>query len=102
VIGEAAVSAPRRRSGLSDVGLALSIVLAAIFAVIVEGLFALMLAHSATWRELAVLSLFAVPLLTGWVAIAIGLWSRPPWVRWSAAVLLLLVPPLVLLGVWNV
>ena len=100
--GKGALSEPERRSGLSDIGLALSIALAAVFAVIVEDLFAIMLAHSATWGELAVLSLFAVPLLTGWVAIAIGLWSRPPWVRWSAAVLLLLVPPLVLLGVWNV
>jgi hypothetical protein len=101
VIGEAAVSAPRRRSGLSDVGLALSIVLAAIFAVIVEGLFALMLAHSATWRELAVLSLFAVPLLTGWAAIAMSLWSRPLPVRLSVAALLLLLPPAILLGLHS-
>lgn len=92
---------PARRPRLRDVGLALSIALAVIFAVIVEDLIAVMLAHSASWSELAVLSLFAVPLGTGWVAIAISLAERPLWVRLGVAALLLLVPPLILLGVWN-
>ena len=69
--------------------------------VVVEDLVAVMLANSATWRELAVLSLFAVPLVTGWVAIALSLSARPAWLRLSVAALLLLVPPLVLFGVWN-
>ena len=98
---EAALPVPERRSGLSDIGLGLSIVLAAVFAVIVEDLLAIMLAESATWRELAVLSLFVVPLVTGWVAIAISLAGRPVWLRLGVAAVLLLVPPLVLLGVWN-
>lgn len=102
MIGKGALSEPERRSGLSDIGLALSIVLATVFAVIVEDLLAIMLAHSATWRELAVLSLFAVPLLTGWVAIAICLAGRALWVRWSVAVLLVFVPPALLLAIWNV
>ena len=92
---------PKPRSGLSDVGLGLSIVLAAVFAVIVEDLLAIMLSHSATWSELAVLSLFAVPLVTGWVAIAICLAGRPVWLRLGVAALLLLLPPLVLFVTWN-
>jgi hypothetical protein len=100
-VTEQAQAKSARRLTMRDTGLALSIALAMIFAVIVEDLIAVMVAHSASWSELSVLSLFAVPLVTGWVAIAISLADRPLWVRWSVAVLLLLVPPLVLLGVWN-
>ena len=98
---QAAISQAARRQSLASVGLALCIALAAVFGVIVEGLAALMVENSATWRELAVLGLFAVPLITGWVAIAISLASRALWLRIAVAVILLLVPPVLLLGLWN-
>jgi hypothetical protein len=91
---------PVRRSNLGDTGLGLSIVLATIFAVIVEYLLAVMLTHSAGWSEIGVLSVFAVPLVTGWVAIAISLAERPLWVRGAVAALLILVPPALLLLIW--
>ena len=98
---QTAVSQAARRKSLASVGLALCIALAAVFGVIVEGLAALMVENSASWRELAVLGLFAVPLVTGWVAIAISLASRTLWLRIAVAVILLLVPPVLLLGLWN-
>ena len=98
---QAAISQAARRQSLASVGLALCIALAAVFGVIVEGLAALMVENSASWRELAVLGLFAVPLVTGWVAIAISLAERPFWLRLSVAALLLLVPPALLFGLWN-
>jgi hypothetical protein len=101
VTEQIALSRPAGRGRLANAGLALSIVLAVVFAVIVEDLLALMLANSATWGELAVLLLFAVPLLTGWAAIAISLSGRPMGLRLGVAALLLLVPPLVLVGVWH-
>ena len=101
MIEQAVEAKPVWRPGLRDSGLALCIVLAVIFAVIVEYLAAVMVAHSAGWGEFAVLSVFAVPLVTGWVAIAISMAGRPLCVRWSVAVLLLLVPPLILFAIWN-
>jgi len=98
---QAAKLEPLRRVNLRDAGLAVCIALAMIFAVIVEDLVAVMIAHSASLSELAVLSLFAVPLVTGWVAIAISLAERPIRLRLGVAALLLLLPPLILLGVWN-
>ena len=98
---QAAVSQTIRRQGLANAGLALCILLAVVFGVIVEGLVALMVENSANWRELAVLGLFAVPLVTGWVAVAISLAGRPFWLRLSVAALLLLVPPAVLFGAFN-
>ena len=98
---EAVASKSPRRLSWADTGLALCIALAVVFAVIVEDLVAMMLANSATWRELAVLGLFAVPLVTGWVAIALSLSARPAWLRLSVAALLLLVPPLILAGLLD-
>jgi len=101
MIEQAAEAKSARRLNLRDVGLAICIVLATVFAVIVEDLVAVMVAHSASWSELAVLGVFAVPLVTGWIAITISLADYPLRVRWFVAALLLLVPPFVLLGVWN-
>jgi len=101
MIERAAGVSPVRRLNLRDAGLAVCIALAVIFAVIVADIIAVMIAHSATWSELAVLSVFAVPLVTGWVAIGISLADRSLSLRVRVAALLLLVPPLILLGVWN-
>jgi hypothetical protein len=92
---------PPGRRNLAGFGIALSVALAIPLAMIVEGLAFMMVENSATWRELAVLSLFAVPLVTGWVAIAISLAGRPSRLRLSVAVLLLLVPPVLLFAIWN-
>jgi len=99
---EQAISSPpagRRLS--SDIGLGVSIVLAVPLAMIVEGLGLVMVENAATWRELAVLGLFALPLLTAVAAIALSLTGRPLWLRWTVAALLVLVPPVILLGVWH-
>jgi uncharacterized membrane protein YuzA (DUF378 family) len=48
-----------------------------------------------------VLGLFALPLVTAWMGIAISLASRALWLRVSVAALLLLAPPAFLLAVWN-
>jgi len=48
-----------------------------------------------------VLGLFATPLLTSWVAIAIWLASRSLRLKLSVGALLLLAPPLILFGVLN-
>jgi hypothetical protein len=85
----------------SDAGLALSIVLAVPLAMIVESLGIVMVENSARWGELAVLALFAIPLLTVWAAIALSLSSRAPWLRLSVAALLLLAPPALLFGAFN-
>jgi hypothetical protein len=98
---QAALPQAVRRSTLANAGLALCIALAVVFGMIVEGVGALMVESNATWRELAVLGLFAVPLVTGWVAIAITLADRPLGLRLSVAGLLLLVPPAVLFGAFN-
>jgi hypothetical protein len=98
---EQAVEASAARRSLRDAGLALCVVLAMIFAVIIEYLAAIMVTHSAGSGEFAVLSVFAVPLVTVWVAIAISLADRRLWVRWAVAALLLLVPPLLLFGALN-
>jgi hypothetical protein len=95
-----APASPHRRN-LAGLGIALSVVLAVPLAMIVEGLAFMMVENSATWRELAALGLFAVPLVTGWVAIAISLAGRPFRLRLGVAALLLVVPPALLLGVWN-
>jgi hypothetical protein len=92
---------PARRRNLAGIGIAVSVVLAVPLAMIVEGLAFMMVENSATWRELAVLGLFAVPLVTGWAAIAICVAGRSFRLRLGVAVLLLLVPPALLLGLWN-
>jgi hypothetical protein len=99
---ERAVVTPlARKRNWSDWGLAVSVALAIPLAMIVEAIGYIMVENSATWSQMAVLGLFAVPLVTGWAAIAIGLSSRPLWVRLSVAALLLLLPPALLFGVWN-
>jgi hypothetical protein len=60
-----------------------------------------MFENDADQYALAVLGLFATPLLTTWVAIAIWLASRSLWLRWTVAALLLLAPPLILFGMLN-
>jgi hypothetical protein len=95
--GIAPASASRR--SWADAGLAVTIVLAVPLAVIVEGLGVMMVENSATVSELAVLGLFALPLLTGWAAIALSLARRPLSLRLAVAALLLLAPPLILLGI---
>lgn len=94
-------SIPARRRLSSEIGLAVSIFLAVPLAIIVEGLALAMIQNAATWRELAVLGLFALPLLTAVAAIALSLTGRPRWLQWAVAALLLLVPPVVLLSVWR-
>jgi hypothetical protein len=101
VTGNALSPAPAGKWRWRDAGLWVAIVLAVPLAMVVEGLGVLMVENSATWGELAVLSLFAVPLLTGWGAIALSLSGRPPRLRWAVAALLLLGPPLILAGLWN-
>jgi hypothetical protein len=98
---EAVIPRPARRWGLAEFGMALSIGLAVVYGVVVENLGLIMLQNDADQSALAVLGLFATPLLTTWVAIAIWLASRPLWLRWTVAGLLLLGPPLILFGVLN-
>lgn len=97
----AVVQQPGRRLNWSDAGIAVSVVLAVPLAMLVEGLAYAMVANAATWRELAVLGLFALPLLTAWSAIALSLSDRPVGLRLAVAALLLLAPPLILMGVWH-
>ena len=98
---EAAIAEPARRWNLAGVGMALSIALAVVYGVVVEDLGLIMVRNNADQFALAVLGLFATPLLTTWVAIAIWLVSRPRWLRWTVAALLVLAPPLILFGFLN-
>jgi hypothetical protein len=98
------LAAPPRSAGrrtLSDVGLALTILLAVPLAMIVEDLSLIMARNAAGWGEFGVLALFALPLVTSWAAIAISLASRPLRLRLAAAAILLVVPPVLLLGLAN-
>jgi hypothetical protein len=97
---QAAVSTPERRWRLRELGMAVSIVLAVIYGVVVEDMGLIMVQNRAGDLAFAVLGLFATPLFTTWVAIAIWLAHRPLWLRWTVAALLLLAPPL-MLGVLN-
>ena len=92
---------PVGRRNWSDIGLAVTIVLAVPLAMIVEELSLIMARNSATWGELGVLALFAAPLITTWAAIAISLASRPLKFRLAVAALLLLVPPALILVLSN-
>jgi hypothetical protein len=96
----AIATAPRRRT-LTELGMALSIALAVVYGVVVADLALIMFENDADQYALAVLGLFAIPLLTTWVAIAIWLASRSLWLRWTVAALLLVAPPLILFGVLN-
>jgi hypothetical protein len=98
---ETAIAEPAPRWNLASLGMALSIALAVIYGVVVEDLGLIMVRNNADNYAMAVLGLFATPLLTTWVAIAIWLGSRPLWLRWSVAALLLLAPPLILFGALN-
>jgi len=101
VTEQAAIPRPMRRWSLTEVGMALSIALAVAYGVLVADLGLIMLQNDADQSAFAVLGLFATPLLTTWVAIAIWLASRPLWLRWTVAALLLLAPPLILFGALN-
>jgi hypothetical protein len=101
VTGEAAISEPARRFGLRELGMAVSIALAVLYGVVVEDMGLLMIQNRAGEFAFVVLGLFATPLLTTWVAIAIWLAHRPPWLKLSVAALLLLAPPLILFGFIN-
>lgn len=95
---EGAIPEPAPRLGLRELGMAVSIALAVLYGVVVEDMGLIMLRNDAGQFAFAVLGLFATPLLTTWVAIAIWLAHRPLWLRWSVAALLLLAPPLILFG----
>ncbi|MBO0749391.1 MAG: hypothetical protein J2O44_03035 [Porphyrobacter sp.] len=100
---EQALSArPAGKRSWSDIGLAVMIVLTVPLAMIVEALSVIMAENAAGWREYAVLALFAAPLVTAWAAIGISLASRPVWLRTAVAALVLLVPPVLLFGAFNV
>ena len=75
--GEAAILEPARRWSLAEIGIALSIVLPVVYGVVVEDLGLIMLQNDANQFAFAVLGLFATPLLTTWIAIAIWLAARP-------------------------
>lgn len=98
---QAAITRPRRRRNLAEYGMALSIALTVVYGVIIAGLSLFMLRNNADGKALAALGIFAIPLFTSWVAIAIWLASRPLWLRWTVAALLLLAPPLILLGILS-
>jgi hypothetical protein len=98
---ERAVEAGVRRRNWSDVGVGVSVVLAVPLAMIVEWLAAVMIENSAKGADFAVLSLFAVPLVTAWAAIALSLSAKPVGIRLAVAALLLLAPPLLLLATSN-
>jgi hypothetical protein len=85
----------------SDLGLALAVILSVPLAMIVEYLSLVMAENSASWSELGVLGLFAIPLVTAWLAIGISVASRALWLRATVAAILLLVPPVLLLGLSN-
>ena len=97
----AASPEPPRRWKWAEVGMALSVALAVVYGVVVADMGLIMLRNNADDFAYAVLGLFATPLLTTWVAIAIWLAKRPRWLQLSTAALLLLAPPLILLGVLN-
>jgi hypothetical protein len=90
---------PRHAWTLTELGMALSIALAIIYGVIVADFALVMIENDADQTAIAGLGLFATPLLTSWVAIAIWLARRPLWLRWSVAALLVLAPPLILTGI---
>ena len=98
---EAAIANPGGRWTLTELGMAVSIALSVVYGVVVADLGLIMLRNNADQHALAVLGLFATPLLTSWVAVAIWLASRPLWLRLTVAALLLLAPPLILFGVLN-
>ena len=98
---QAAIPQSARRWKLAELGMGLSVALAIIYGVLVCEMGLIMLQNDAGEYAFAVLGLFATPLLTTWVAIAIWLAKRPRWLQLSTAALLLLAPPLILLGVLN-
>jgi hypothetical protein len=98
---QAAAPGAAARRNWSDLGLALAVILCLPLAMIVEYLGLVMAENSATLGEMSALSLFAVPLVTTWGAIAISLASRAPWLRIAVAAILLLVPPILLFGAFN-
>jgi hypothetical protein len=98
---EATIAKPAHRPSLTEIGMALSIALTVIYGVVVGQLGLIMLQNDADQHALAVLGLFATPLLTSWVAIAIWLASRSLRLKLSVGALLLLAPPLILFGVLN-
>jgi hypothetical protein len=101
VTPQAAIAEPGGRRSLTQIGMALSIALTVVYGVVVADLALIMFRNDADQHALAVLGLFATPLLTSWVAIAIWLASRSLWLKLSVGALLLLAPPLILFGVVN-
>ena len=97
----AILAAPRRAPSLGDAGIALCVVLAVPFAMFVEWFGYLLVERSVGFDEWAAFSVFAVPLVTVWWAIALTLSARQLWLRLGVAALLLLVPPIILFGVLN-
>jgi hypothetical protein len=81
--------------------MAISIALAVIYGVLLEDIGLVMVQNRADGFAFAVLGLFAVPLFTTWVAIAIWLAKGPLSLRMVVAALLVLGPPLILFGALN-
>ena len=95
------VEDPAARRSLRDAGIAVSILLALPLTLIVEWLGYTMIENAASWGELTVLALFALPLVTALLAIALTLSARPLWLRLSTAALLVLAPPAILFGAFH-
>lgn len=81
--------------------MAVSIGLAVLYGVLLEDIGFVMVHNRGDGFAFAVLGLFAVPLFTTWVAIAIWLAKRPLSLRLAVAALLVLAPPLILFGALN-
>jgi hypothetical protein len=87
----------QRRSTAHDAGLVVGVLFAVLLTWAVEWMARAVLTGEAGGHDWFVLSLFAVPLLISLAAIAMSLASRPPWTRWTSAIVILLVPPALLL-----
>ena len=101
---EGAASVHRVGGGLGhDVGLALLVVLAGGLVFTLEFMSWAMVGAPAPMdgNSWLVLVLFALPLLLSLLAIGISLVRRPLWAKWSAAILILLVPQILMFGVLH-
>jgi len=92
---------PEGRRGLQDFGLACAVAFAAVLVFTVEWIasaFRGVPVHRLDWF---VFALIAAPLLISIGALAVTLSRRPVWMRWTAALLILLVPQVFMFGVLN-
>ena len=101
---EGAARFPTARSGRGhDVGLGLLVILAAGLVFTLEFMSWTMVEAPVPMdaNSWLVLVLSALPLLLSLLAIGISLVRRPLWAKWSAAILILLVPQILMFGVLN-